>query len=133
MGTCTSPLPEGDNMVVPEIKRLHSPDVYDLAGFEPEVPDNFGFLLQAMIGPMGHQGEESFDIMVCTPRWLMTEVSGQRIMSGRHYLIMAAYDYARLHEFLVDYCRHTTGLTWKEAATKLSRLGKWEFEDYVEF
>lgn len=39
-----------------KLKRLHSPDIYDLRAFIPEEPDKFGFLLQAMIGPEGLEG-----------------------------------------------------------------------------
>jgi len=56
--------------LIAEIKRLHSPDVYDLATFAPDDPEDFGFLLQIMAGTLGSEGEESFNVVVCTPRWV---------------------------------------------------------------
>ncbi|MCU1273492.1 MAG: hypothetical protein JWO48_923 [Bryobacterales bacterium] len=113
-----------------ELKRLHSPDVYDLRAYLPEVSDNFGFLLQAMIGPKGIEGEESFDIQVCTPKWLIGHSGRTDIILGRHYLIMIEYDYDRLVEKIASFCNECSGETWQEIAGRLSRLGKWEFEDY---
>jgi hypothetical protein len=49
-----------------QLKRIHSPDVQDLSACVPEVRDRFGFLLQMMVGPKGSEGEESFDLCVCT-------------------------------------------------------------------
>lgn len=41
-----------------KLKRLHSPDIYNLENYHPESPDSFCFLLQAMIGPADEDGEE---------------------------------------------------------------------------
>lgn len=112
-----------------ELKRLHSPDVQNLASYVPVQRDNFGFLLQVMFGPLAHEGEESFDVMVCTPEWLKKNHKADFII-GRHYLIVFQYDYNRLFDFLKEYCSRCAGETWQEVAQQLGRLGKWEFEDY---
>jgi len=113
-----------------ELKRLHSPDVYDLQTYAPEMSDNFGFLLQAMIGPKGTEGEESFDMQVCTPKWLSDHHDPGDIVFGRHYVIVFEYDYARLVNMISSLCNECSGQSWQEIAARLGRFGKWEFEDY---
>ncbi len=116
--------------IQPVLKRLHSPDVMNLETFFPADPNCFSFLLQAMFGPEGSEGEESFDILVCTPGWLASEVERKGLVDGRHHLVVGNFDLAQIRSFLVAYARNCASKTWPEAATKLSRLGKWEFEDY---
>lgn len=113
-----------------QIKYLHSPDVDDLQSFIPQVKDSFCFLLQIMVGPLGQQGEESFDALVCTPKWLIEHFDKGQIIIGRHYLLVFEYDYDRLTSFIDSYIEKCEGESWQEIATKLSRIGKWEFEDY---
>lgn len=113
-----------------ELKRLHSPDVHDLKAFSPEDTGDVGFLLRVMIGPEGEDGEESFDVQVCTPKWLEKHCAGSGILVGRHHLVMPEYSYQALVSFITAYCDRSSGQTWQEVALQLSRLGKWEFEDY---
>lgn len=115
-----------------ELKRLHSPDIYDLENYQPEDPEKFGFLLQAMVGPEGKEGEESFDIEVCTPRWLEETHGISDVIIGRHHLIVREYNYPRIVATIKDFLRCCSGERWNEVAEKVSRLGKWEFEDYTE-
>jgi hypothetical protein len=117
--------------VQPVLKRLHSPDIFDLESFSPADPTCFSFLLQAMFGPAGSEGEESFDIVVCTPRWLSAEVERKGIVDGRHHLIVGQFDFAQVSAFLSEYAKTCAGKTWREVAVKLARLGHWEFEDYT--
>ncbi len=116
--------------VIPLLKELHSPDI-DLDRYRPEEVDCFGFLLQAFFGSSDGAGSESFDILVCTPKWLEQELSEDEIISGRHRLIVKRYDLSAIHRFLSNYAQHCTGASWHEAARKLARLGAWEFEDYT--
>jgi len=113
-----------------EIKRLHSPDVPNLKAYVPEDAGNFGFLLQIMVGPIGGAGEESFDVVVCSTRWVGEHLGPEGILVGRHYLVVDSYDYRRLEGFLRRYVDQCSGSTWEQVAMKLGRLGKWEFEDY---
>jgi hypothetical protein len=117
-------------MVRAELKRLHSPDAYDLRAFIPLRPDHFGLFVQAMVGPTGDDSEESFDFMVCTPAWLAGQVQIEGPLLVRHHVVVAAYDFNALERFVRSFCEECTGATWREAGAKVGRLGRWEFEDY---
>jgi hypothetical protein len=112
------------------LRYLHSPDVPDLTAYSPADPAKFSILVQAMIGPQGGDGEESFDVQVCTPRWLEADHNGGDIISGRHMLIVLKFDYDALKRYFEHAAASVTGADWDEVAQKLSRIGKWEFEDY---
>ena len=113
------------------LRYLHSPDVHDLKAFRPEESDNFAFLVQIMVGRDTGPGEESFDVLVCTPRWLLENHSNEEILTGRHKLIVFSYDYQRLHRFIENAVSEASGSNWQEVASRLARFGHWEFEDYV--
>jgi hypothetical protein len=117
-------------MISAQLRRLHSPDVPDLAAYAPTDGHSFGFLLQIIAGPSAEDGEESFDVTVCTPSWLSEKLGPMDILIGRHFLIVHRYDYQRLEQFLIDYCEKCRADSWAEVAEQLGRLGKWEFEDY---
>jgi len=115
-----------------KLKRLHSPDIKDLENYLPEDHQNFGFLLQAMIGPECLEGEESFDIEVCTPKWLEEKYNIDDVVIGRHHIIVQEYNYKRIVNTINKYISNCDGANWDEVALKVSRLGRWEFEDYTE-
>ena len=115
-----------------ELKRVHSPEIDDLENYRPENPTNFAFLLQAMVGPEGEEGEESFDIEVCTPKWLEETYGLTDVAIGRHHLIFQEYNYERIIRTITDFLQLCSGKDWNEIAEKVARLGKWEFEDYIE-
>ena len=116
----------------PIIKYLHSPDIENLHDYRQEDGNSFCFLLQMIVGPENDKGEESFDIIVCSPKWLEENLEKDKIILGRHHLLSRYFDYNNFHKFLTDYIIKCESETWNECAEKLSRIGKWEFEDYKE-
>ena len=117
-----------------ELKWLHSPGIYDLEKYKPANPEKFapGLFLQAIVGPQGLPGEESFNIEVCTPKWLEGICGEDDVIMGRHRLIVRYYNYGRIVDFIKRYLRGCSGENWKEVGEKVARLGHWEFEDYRE-
>jgi hypothetical protein len=120
------------NYVQAILKGLHSLDlsVGDVENYLPDEEDNFGFVLRAMVGTVDGEGEESFDITVCTPKWLAENYGPTEVLLGLHKIIVFKYDYRRLRGFIEKYLMHCSGSTWEEVAYKVNLLGQWEFEGY---
>jgi hypothetical protein len=83
-----------------------------------------------MVGPRDGEGQESFDIEVCTPAWLAKVCEKDGFVIGRHVLIVNDFEQARIRKIVVRMIERCSGDTWKEVAEKVGRLGYWEFEDY---
>lgn len=58
------------------LRSAHSADV-DLATYVPADPADDGVWVRLIVGPAGGPGEESFDVLVCTPLWLRRVVRVQ--------------------------------------------------------
>ena len=114
------------------IKSFHSPGIDDLQYFKPEIDDNFCFLLQLMIGPENEDGEESFDIEVCTPKWLLSNYEKSEILFGRHLLIVFEYNFEQISNKIKKFIERCSGHDWNEVAKQISLIASWEFEDYVD-
>ena len=111
------------------LKELHSPDIQNLEDWHQD-GDAFGFLLQAMIGPADGDGMESFDLLVCSPLWLSGQMADTGIRSGEHMVLMPRYDYRILRCYLEPRIAAYEADTWADLATKLGRIGCWEFAEY---
>lgn len=113
-----------------KLKRLHSPEIYNLESYQPECSESFSFLLQAMVGPEDEDGEESFDIEVCTPKWIEKNLGLGAVLVGQHYLIVRDYNYQKIVNSIEKFLQGCSGKDWSEVSRKVSRLGLWEFEGY---
>ncbi len=120
-------------MIRVQLKYLHSPDVFDLQDYNPSDPENFRIIVQAMIGAVGENFEESFDFIVCTPKWLNESIGSQKYLFGRHHLLVTRYDYEVILKAITTLCTQVNDSDWQIVAQKLGRFGKWEFEDYSTF
>ena len=120
-------------MIYPTLKSVSSPDISDLLIYIPDIPDDFGFALDLYVGPKEQDGIESFNVIVCTPKWLTHHHNYDDIIVGRHHLILFEYDYQRLIQRIEKFLQQCSGENWAEVAAKVGRLGHWEFEDYQHY
>jgi hypothetical protein len=120
---------EGSGMHA-KIKGICGIDGGDLTIYRPSESDRFAVVLRLLVGPSSGEGEESFDVSVCTPSWLDAECERTGFVLGRHYLIVRSYDFEFIRRTLIKSVERYRGATWQEVADKVSRIGYWEFEDY---
>ena len=100
----------------------------------PSDPAEFAFLARLYVGPPDSPGEESFDIIVCTPEWLSQQCqTNGGLYNPRHHLVVTleTFDKRALHAWLDARVREVQGATWHEIGERLGRLGYWELEDYT--
>jgi hypothetical protein len=114
------------------IRRFHSPDALDLDSYVPADPADDAILLQVMVGPSDGPGEESFDVLVCTPRWVERWVRSKGPLIGRHHLVVESMNPDVVRRFLTKMIETDMADSWDELANRVGRIGRWEFEDYVE-
>ena len=113
-----------------ELKSWHSSDIEDFDSYIPENSNNFCFVLTVLVGSLGEPGEESFDIQICTPQWLISSYPEDEIIFSRHMIIVFKYDFNHLLNRIKNAIESCTGKDWNIIAEKVSRIGHWEFEDY---
>ena len=101
-----------------------------MENLKPQDAENFGILVQAMIGPDDSIGEESFDFVVCTIDFIKPILASQGHLFGKDYLFVQHYEYDLIWKVIESLCSEISGSDWSEIGNKLTRYGKWEFEDY---
>lgn len=114
------------------VKYYHSPDAFDLEMFCPVDEESFSFLLQVMVGVKNKEGAESFDIVVCTPKWLLENHKKDEVLFGYQKMIVFEYDFHRIKHKIEKYIDGLYGNNWEELANKINMIGHWEFDGYTE-
>ena len=111
------------------MRSFHSPDA-DLGAYVPPDECDVGLLIEILVGPADGAGEETFNVVVCTPAWLQRLVAEQGPVLGRHYVIVEQFAWPSIKRFLTQQVEACTGPDWRTVADKLTRIGHWEFDDY---
>ena len=112
-----------------ELKHLHlEPDPATL----PAEAESFSFIARMLIGPRGSSGEESFDVVVCSPEWLAARCREVGLYDARHHLVVNAeqFDKRQLRTWLESRVNSVHAQTWTQIGERIGRLGYWESEDY---
>jgi hypothetical protein len=117
-------------MISAQVKRISTWEGDDLESHVPQDTQKFSVLVRAVVGPRGDEGEESFDINVCTPLWLEEQVEREGFVLGTHRLFVKTYDTAQIKELITKFIERYSGDSWQDVAEKISRIGHWESEEY---
>jgi hypothetical protein len=115
-----------------KIKSVEITESADLSpeNYTPQDVENFRCTLGFTIGPSDSDGGELFYLTVCSPKWLAGACEEDGFMSGRHHLIVPAYNLKAIMQIVTKVIDNCSGDSWESVAIKLSRLANWEFEDY---
>lgn len=111
------------------IRSVYSSDL-DVETYLPADPLDDGQWIRLLIGLKDGPGEESFDVLVCTPRWLAREIERDGMQLVRHALVMDRFDLRRAIERLHHEVGVASGSTWQQVLLSLVQIGRWEFADY---
>ena len=84
----------------PELKSFYCLDIEKpLKEYTPFVEDNFGFWARIIVEDKYLGGEESFDIMICTPKWILDNYKEEDVLTGQYHLIVLKYNYNNILSF----------------------------------
>jgi hypothetical protein len=117
-------------MISAQVKGIYTWEMDDLERNIPEDVENFCILVRVIVGARGTEGEESFDINVCTPKWLEEQVKREGFVLGTHRLFVKTYDSAQIKKLITKFVERYSADSWRDLAEKISHIGHWEFEDY---
>ncbi|ULJ68909.1 immunity 8 family protein [Wielerella bovis] len=113
-------------MLIPELKKISCLD-YDLTEFPPEIRDNFCILLILKIGFAGKTSMDTFNVAVCSPKWLAHHLD--KPQSGRHMIIIQSFDFPELLILIKRILNQCQAETESLAIQKITRYFAWELED----
>jgi hypothetical protein len=111
-----------------EIRGYSLTENEDLSSYEPNAQQVFGFTLLFEIGMQGHQGSGFFEVKVASPAFL--ERLALRPLFLRHTILATDYNIPAAVALVRKYVEALEEDAWEKLATKISRVARWEFEDY---
>jgi hypothetical protein len=101
-----------------------------LENYLPEDPSCFGLWVEFRAGFVNTAGADDFRLFVCTPEWLKKECCRNKVIWGRHMLIVSRYDLDAMAAEIALCVENCAGDDWNAIAGTIARFAAWEFEDY---
>lgn len=101
----------------------------ELEQFKPEDPSNFEIGLEVSVGiEGGGEGADTFQVSVCTPKWILENIKEDDPMIGHGMLIISSYSYDRMVDHIKSYVKMCAGNTIDDVMRRVGFLGEWEYE-----
>lgn len=129
------------DLIWPEVKHL-------FVAAPPDDPTHFGVAVQAFIGSTEADSSDSFDVLVCSPRWLFEAMARPRpadedvdilawgyrsfprtITMGAAFWVMDRWDEDEVRRLLDAICTEVgPGPDWGSVASRIARFIPWEHD-----
>jgi hypothetical protein len=93
---------------------------------------SFSTLARVTVGPADSEGEETVDVLVCTPEALAVRCTQQGIVSGEHLLVVdwERFDRRDVEAWLRRKIERIEADSWAAVGMALARVGQYEFDGY---
>ncbi|MBF9143248.1 immunity 8 family protein [Hymenobacter properus] len=111
-----------------EIKAYERADNEDVSSYEPDDKQVFGFTLLFSIGIKGQVGADYFEVDVASPGYLEHLMPQPFFL--RHAILATDYNIPAVVALMTRYVDALEEDSWEALASKISRVARWEFEDY---
>lgn len=113
-----------------ELRALETQSGDQLTEVTP-VSGSFCHTLRAEIGISGEVGADAFELDVCSPEWLESELETYPALSGGSRVFMRRFDPEEVETYVRKRLRHAVGDDWQAIAQQIGQWARWEFADYT--
>ncbi len=115
------------------------PDARGIESYEPSDPTDFCVSVQAFIGPGDSDPSDSFDFVVCSPKWLLAnfhllrdpddDVTPPSLVVTQGIWIMESWSSQDIESNIRRLCEVVSpGPDWGSVADRLGRWMPWEYD-----
>ena len=111
-----------------EIRGYSLTENEDLSSYEPNEQQMFSFTLLFEIGIQGQKGSDFFEVDIASPAFLERLASQPLFL--RHTILATDYNIPAAVALVHKYVEALEEDSWEKLASKISRVARWEFEDY---
>ncbi|MDH3001565.1 hypothetical protein A1D23_13320 [Chelonobacter oris] len=101
---------------------------FEPAEYSPKEIDIFHVSLLLGIGANENDSIDYFDVFVCTPKWI--DLNERKPILLRNTIVVEDYNFKEIIRYINSFIDSCDGNDWEEIAHKLSKLFRWEFDDY---
>jgi len=115
------------------IKHWHCADSEDLSTYEVGDPLIFSFSLNFAIGTADSEGVDYFEVLVASAGYLAQRKEAQAPAFLRHIVLAQDYNVPAAVALMEKYVSSLEEDSWQKLASKISRMARWEYEDYQSF
>ncbi|HDS1091113.1 TPA: Imm8 family immunity protein [Stenotrophomonas maltophilia] len=102
-------------------------DFVDLRAWVPDGGD-FSIDVRVNVGMVDVSGGDDFDLNICTAGWLSR--NSPSALWGRGILVVREFEFSEIESVISSYVDSCEAENWAGIVAKLSRVMRWEFDDY---